>query len=100
MSLKKLFKERSNKSVRDEDGKHKKSERPEESLQEIQGRYRKMLNHTRAIKYTHDIQGQFLSVDQEIIEFLGYDTNSLLNMNIRAFLTPEVRHQFEAYLAD
>jgi len=94
MSLKKLFKERSNKSVRDEDGKHKKSERPEESLQEIEGRYRKLLSHTQAIQYTHDLQGQFLSVDQETTELLGYDRNSLLNMNVSALLASEVRHQF------
>ena len=98
MGLRKLFKERSNKSGPDEDGELKKSMRLEESLQEIQGRYRKLLSHTQAITYTHDLQGQFLSVDQEITEFLGYDRNSLLNMNIRTLLASEVRHQFETYL--
>ena len=98
MGLKKLLKERSNKSVQDEDGKHKNPERPEESLQEIEGRYRKLLSHTQAIQYTHDLQGQFLSVDQETTELLGYDRNSLLNMNVSALLASEVRHQFETYL--
>src|SRR4030042_1628906 len=98
MGLRKLFKERSNKSNTDEDGKLKKSMRLEESLQEIQGRYRKLLNHTQAIQYTHALQGQFLSVDQEITEFLGYDRNSLLNMDLRAILASEVRHRFETYL--
>ena len=100
MGLRKLFKERSNKSGPDGDGKLKKSVRLEESLQEIQGRYRKLLNHTQAIQYTHDLQGQFLSVDQEITEFLGYDRNSLLNMNIRTLLASEVRHKFEVYLGE
>src|SRR4030042_5386713 len=100
MGLRKLFKERSNKSNTDEDGKLKKSMRLEESLQEIQGRYRKLLNHTQAIQYTHDLQGQLLSVDQEITEFLGYDRNSLLNMNIRTLLASEVRHKFETYLTE
>ncbi len=100
MGLSGLFKERSNQSGPDEDGELKKSTRLEESLQEIQSRYRKLLNHTQAIQYTHDLEGQFLSVDQEITEFLGYDRNSLLKMNIRALLAPEVANKFEAYLAE
>jgi len=103
MGLRKIFfKDRSNKpdSFMAGDGKLNKSMRLQESLQEVQSRYRKLLIHTQAIQYTHDLQGQFLSVDQEITEFLGYDRNSLLKMNIRTILASEVRHKFEAYLGE
>jgi PAS domain S-box-containing protein len=103
MGLSKLFKGRSNESdpVKGcDDGKPDKAMWLQKSLQEIQVRYRKLLNHTQAIQYTHDLQGQFLSVDPEITEFLGYDRNSLLKMNICTILPSEVRHQFETYLGE
>ncbi|HUL29027.1 MAG TPA: PAS domain S-box protein [Thermodesulfobacteriota bacterium] len=84
----------------DGDGKFHKLTQVQKALQEIQSRYRKLLDHTQAIQYTHDLQGQFLTVDPEITEFLGYDRNFLLNINVRSILSPEVRDQFETYLEE
>jgi PAS domain S-box-containing protein len=78
----------------------KKSVRLQESSQEIEDRHQDLLGHIKAVQYTHDLQGQLLSVNQETTEFLGYDKNSLLNMNIRNLLAPEVRHEFDTYLTE
>jgi PAS domain S-box-containing protein len=75
-------------------------ERSEEILQEIEDRYQDLLEHTKALIYTHDLQGQLLSVNQGAAGLLGYDKNSFLKMNIRDILVPEVRDEFEAYLTE
>ena len=84
-------------SLKDSNEELKKSVRLQESSQEIEDRHQDLLGHIKAIQYTHDLQGQFLSVNQEITEFLGYDKDSLLNINIRNLLAPEVRHEFDTY---
>ena len=74
--------------------------RRQKPSQEIEDRHQDLLGHIKAVQYTHDLQGQLLSVNQETTEFLGYDKNSLLNMNIRNLLAPEVRHEFDTYLTE
>ncbi|MCJ7747556.1 MAG: PAS domain S-box protein, partial [Desulfobacterales bacterium] len=104
MEVKKLFKDQSgdsallknlNKELYLESREHK---RMEEAFQEIEDCYRDLLEHTKALLYIHDLQGQFLSVNQGAVEILGYDKDSFLKMNIRDILVPEVKEQFEAYL--
>ena len=104
MEVKKLFKDQSgdsallknlNKELYLESREHK---RMEGALQEIEDCYRDLLEHTKALLYINDLQGQFLSVNQEAVELLGYDKDSFLKMNIRDILMPEVKHEFEAYL--
>jgi PAS domain S-box-containing protein len=87
-------------SLKDSSKKLKKSVRLQEPSQEIEDRHQDLLGHIKAVQYTHDLQGQLLSVNQETTEFLGYDKNSLLNMNIRNLLAPEVRHEFDTYLTE
>src|SRR4030042_3684360 len=104
MEVKKLFKDQSgdsallknlNKELYLESREHKWTE---VALQEIEDCYRDLLEHTKALLYINDLQGQFLSVNQEAVELLGYDKDSFLKMNIRDILMPEVKHEFEAYL--
>jgi PAS domain S-box-containing protein len=87
-------------SLKDSNKKLKKSVRRQESSREIEDRHQDLLGHIKAVQYTHDLQGQLLSVNQGTTEFLGYDKNSLLNMNIRNLLAPEVRHEFDTYLTE
>jgi len=104
MEVKKLFKDQLgdsallknlNKELYLESREHK---RMEVALQEIEDCYRDLLEHTKALLYINDLQGQFLSVNQEAVELLGYDKDSFLKMNIRDILMPEAKHEFEAYL--
>ena len=87
-------------SLKDSNEELKKSVRLQESSQEIEDRHQDLLGHIKAVQFTHDLQGQLLSVNQEITEFLGYDKNFLLNMNIRNLLALEVRHEFDTYLTE
>jgi PAS domain S-box-containing protein len=73
--------------------------RAEEALQESEDRYRDLVEHSRDLICTHDLEGQILSVNQEAAKRLGYDTSALLKKNIRDILAPEVREEFDTYLA-
>ncbi|MEO0249325.1 MAG: PAS domain S-box protein, partial [candidate division WOR-3 bacterium] len=61
--------------------------------------YRDLVEHSRDLICTHDLEGRILSVNPLPAKILGYDPKALQQMNIRDILAPEVRHEFEAYLA-
>jgi PAS domain S-box-containing protein len=73
--------------------------RVEEALRESEDRYRDLVEHSRDLICTHDLEGQILSVNQGAAELLGYDQSFLLKKNLRDFLVPEFRDEFDAYLA-
>ncbi len=74
--------------------------RAEEALRESEERYRDLVENSRELICTHDLDGRVLSANRAAAETLGYDSNELLEgKNIRDILAPEVRHEFDEYMA-
>ncbi len=73
--------------------------RAEESLRESEDRYRDLVEHSRDLICTHDLEGRILSSNPAAEKLLGYDQSAMLKMNLRDILVPEVRDEFDTYLA-
>jgi len=72
----------------------------QEELRESEGRYRDLVENSREFICTHDLTGKILSANRAAIQLLGYDPHEFIGQgNIRDILVPEVRHQFEEYMA-
>jgi PAS domain S-box-containing protein len=74
--------------------------RAEAALCESEERYRDLVENSRELIGTHDLDGLVLSANRATVEALGYDLNDFVGkMSIRDILAPEVRHQFDEYMA-
>jgi PAS domain S-box-containing protein len=73
--------------------------RTEAALRESEDRYRDLVEQSHDLICTHDLTGRFLSVNPVAARVSGYSINELLTMNLRDFLAPDVKDQFESYLA-
>ncbi len=73
--------------------------RAEEALRESEDRYRDLVENIQDLICTHDLQGNLLFVNQAPATVLGYSPADLVGTNLRSLLAPEVRDQFDAYLA-
>jgi diguanylate cyclase (GGDEF)-like protein/PAS domain S-box-containing protein len=74
--------------------------RAEEALRESEDRYRDLVQHSNDLICTHDLEGKLLSVNPAAITISGYSKEELLAMNLRDLIVPQVRGQFENYLAE
>ena len=61
--------------------------------------YRDLVENSRDLICTHDLEGKVLSINQAAIKLLGYDSRVFLGHNIRDFLQPKFRNEFDSYLA-
>ncbi len=73
--------------------------RDNEALRESEDRYRDLVENIKDLVCTHDLQGNLLFVNQAPAKFLGYAPNDMVGTNLRSYLAPEVRDQFDEYLA-
>lgn len=71
----------------------------EAALLESEDRYRDLVEHSRDLICTHDLQGRLLSVNDPPARILGYTREELVNKPMRDVLAPEFREQFDAYIA-
>ncbi|MCL4499592.1 MAG: PAS domain S-box protein, partial [Chloroflexi bacterium] len=71
----------------------------EDALRASEDRYRDLVENSQELICTHDLEGRILSVNLWASKVLGYTADSLLRMNIRDILAPQVRAGFDAYLA-
>jgi PAS domain S-box-containing protein len=71
----------------------------DEALRESEERYRDLVEHSHEFIATHDLEGRILSVNSWTGRVLGYDMDSLLQMNLRDLLVPEFRSDFDNYIA-
>ena len=72
--------------------------RVEEILQESEERYRDLVETSRDLICTHDLDGNLLSVNEAPVRALGYSREFLMQVKMRDLLTPEQHDRFEAYL--
>jgi PAS domain S-box-containing protein len=74
--------------------------RAQEELRESEERYRDLVENSRELICTHDLEGLVLSANPAAAEAMGYDLDELVGKKtIRDILAPEVRHQFGEYMA-
>lgn len=72
--------------------------RTEKTLRESEDRYRDLVECSQDLICTHDLKGKLLSVNRWAAKTLGYDQKTLIGMNIKDGLAPEVKGQFDEYL--
>ncbi len=72
--------------------------RASDALRESEDRYRNLVTRSHDLVCSHDLEGQIISVNPASAALLGYDESTLLEMNVRDTLAPEVRDEFDAYL--
>ncbi len=63
----------------------------ETALRESEERYRDIFEHANDIIYTHDLKGNYSSVNQANLAITGYTTEEALNLNAFHLVTPEYR---------
>jgi len=72
----------------------------EEAFKKSEERYRDLVENSQDLICTHDLQGNLLFINEAGTKISGYSNATLLKMNLRDILAPEVRGRFEAYLAE
>ena len=70
----------------------------EEALRQTEDRYRDLVENCHDLICTHDLEGNLLWINPIPAKILGYERDTLLKMNIRYILAPEVQNQFSDYL--
>ncbi|MCX6032541.1 MAG: GAF domain-containing protein [Chloroflexi bacterium] len=68
------------------------------AVAESEERYRDLIEHSRDLICTHDLEGRILTVNPAVAKSVGYEADELLQKNLRDFLVPEARGRFAAYL--
>jgi len=62
--------------------------------------YRDLVENSRDLICTHDLNGALLTVNLAAARALGYEPNELVNRNLRELLSPDVHGQLDLYLTD
>jgi two-component system sensor histidine kinase UhpB len=68
-------------------------------LRQSEDQYRDLVEHSQDLICIHDLDGRLLSINPGAARVLGYEPAELLGMSVREVLAPEVRHQFDQYIA-
>jgi PAS domain S-box-containing protein len=74
------------------------NKRIEAALQESEAQYRHLVEDGQGLICIHDLDGVLLSVNPAAAQRLGYQPHEGVGRNLREFLVPSIRDQFDAYL--
>lgn len=72
----------------------------ERRLKESEERYRDLVENVSDLICTHDSKGTVLSVNRVALEIGGYKEDEIIGKNLRDFLAPDVRDEFDKYLEE
>jgi diguanylate cyclase (GGDEF)-like protein/PAS domain S-box-containing protein len=72
--------------------------RMEQALRDSEERYRNLIQKSRGLICTHDMEGKLLSVNEASVESLGYTARELEGKNLRELLAPTFRDKLDWYL--
>ena len=61
----------------------------EKALRENEERFRDLFDNARDIIYTHDLEGNYISVNKAAERIFGYSQEEIVNMNINSLVAPE-----------
>jgi len=70
----------------------------ETALRGSEERYRYLVENIEDLICTHDLEGNLLFANSSSAHFLGFASADLVGTNLRSYLAPEVRNQFDGYL--
>ncbi len=68
-------------------------------LQNKEGLYRDLVEHSLDLLCVHTLDGRLLSVNKSPARLLGYEVDELLAIPMAELIAPEFRHEFPKYLA-
>ncbi len=68
------------------------------ALKESEENYRDLVENINDLICTHDLEGNILSANRASLKTLGYEREEIIGQNIRAFLAPALRPEFDEYL--
>jgi len=71
----------------------------EEALRQSEDRYRDLVEHSQDLLCMHNLEGRLLSVNRAAAEALGYEPHALSAKSLPELLAPEVREEFDDYIA-
>ncbi len=69
-------------------------------MRESEARYQDLVEHSHDMIYTHDLSGVVLFANQTSSQLLGLAPSEVVGKRLTEFLVPEVRDQFDSYLAE
>jgi PAS domain S-box-containing protein len=69
-----------------------------EELLQSEDNYRDLVENSSDLLCTHDLDGNFLSINNAAVNITGYSKQEALKMNMRDILVPEYQKIFNAYL--
>jgi len=68
------------------------------ALEENEDWFQDVVEHSRDLLCTHDLEGRLLSVNRAPARLLGYGVEELLRLPLREIIAPKFQAEFDAYL--